>query len=104
SLLQERFSPAWMVAVAVAIGASIWVGLFAYRHVPYRDELWWQFARDADAPRMLRASMLVVLLAGGAGLWRLLRPARPAPASATPDDLALAAAVGGQYRGGRGKP
>ena len=27
SLLRERFSPAWTVAVAVAIGASIWVGL-----------------------------------------------------------------------------
>lgn len=98
SLLRERFSPAWTVAVAVAIGASIWVGLFVHRNVPYRDELWWQFARDADAPRMLRASLLVVLLAGGAGLWRLLRPARPAPTNATPDDLALAASIASRSR------
>jgi phosphatidylglycerol lysyltransferase len=97
SLLQERFSPAWMVAVAVAIGASIWVGLFAYRHVPYRDELWWQFARDADAPRMLRASMLVVLRCRGAGA-AVARPARPAPASVTPDDLALAASIASRSR------
>jgi phosphatidylglycerol lysyltransferase len=98
SLLQERYSAAWTVAVAVAIGASIWVGLFAYRHVPYRDELWWQFARDADAPRMLRASLLVVLLVGGSGLWRLLRPARPAPATASPDELALAASIASRSR------
>ena len=66
--------------------------------MPYRDELWWQFARDADAPRMLRASLLVVLLAGGAGLWRLLRPARPAPTNAAPDDLALAASIASRSR------
>ena len=98
SLLQERFSPAWTVAVAVAIGASIWVGLFAFRHVPYRDELWWQFARDADAPRMLRASLLVVLLAGGGALWRLLRPARPAATTVSPDELALAASIASRSR------
>ena len=32
--------------------------LFAYRHVPYDNELWWQFAFHASAPRSLRASLL----------------------------------------------
>ena len=25
--------------------------MFAYRHVPYDNELWWQFAFHASAPR-----------------------------------------------------
>ena len=26
-----------------ALGASVWLGLFAFKHVEYRIELWWQF-------------------------------------------------------------
>ena len=80
SLLAERLSPGWIASAAVAIGASIWVGLLAYRHVPYASELWWQFALDGHAPRMLRASLLAVLLLGSFAALRLLAPAR-VPAS-----------------------
>jgi phosphatidylglycerol lysyltransferase len=93
SLLHSRFSRSWIVAVALAIGASIFVGLLAFRHVPYRDELWWEFARDQDAPRMLRASLLVVLIGGAAALWRLLQPVRPARTTSSPADLATAADI-----------
>jgi phosphatidylglycerol lysyltransferase len=79
SLLAERLSPAWMVSAGVAVLASIWVGLLAYRHVPYAHELWWQFALDGNAPRMLRASLLAVLLLGAVALARLLGPARFVP-------------------------
>ena len=64
SLVTESLSPAWLASAAIAVGASIWVGLLAYRHVPYASELWWQFALDGHAPRMLRASLLAVLLFG----------------------------------------
>jgi phosphatidylglycerol lysyltransferase len=80
SLLAEPLSPAWLVSAAVAILASVWVGLLAYRHVPYASELWWQFALDGHAPRMLRASLLAVLLIGSFAGLRLLRPVRaPSP-------------------------
>ena len=75
SLLHGRFSWSWIAAMVIAIGASIWLGLFAYRHVPYRDDLWWQFAHDADAPRMLRASLRVVVIAGAAALRQAHRRA-----------------------------
>jgi phosphatidylglycerol lysyltransferase len=91
SLLAESLSPAWFASAAVAIGASIWVGLLAYRHVPYANELWWQFALDGHAPRMLRASLLAVLLFGSFAVLRLLAPAR-APAS-TPSAADLARAM-----------
>jgi phosphatidylglycerol lysyltransferase len=79
SLLAEPLSPAWLASAAMAVGASIWVGLIAYRHVPYATELWWQFALDAHAPRMLRASLLAVLLLGSFAALRLMTPVR-APA------------------------
>ena len=36
---------------------ATWLGLILYRHVPYRSELWWQFALHGDAPRFLRATV-----------------------------------------------
>ncbi len=87
SLLAEPLSPAWLSSAAIAIGASIWVGMLAYRHVPYAHELWWQFALDAQAPRMLRASLLAVLLLGAFAVHRLLAPARAPTSTPQPADL-----------------
>ncbi len=87
SLVTESLSPAWLASAAIAVGASIWIGLLAYRHVPYASELWWQFALDGHAPRMLRASMLAVLLFGSYAALRLLAPARASPTLPTDADL-----------------
>jgi phosphatidylglycerol lysyltransferase len=87
SLLAESLSPAWLASAGIAIGASIWVGLLAYRHIPYASELWWQFELDGHAPRMLRASLLAVVLLGALAVLRLLAPARTAPAHASAADL-----------------
>ncbi|MEO8315167.1 MAG: phosphatidylglycerol lysyltransferase domain-containing protein, partial [Pseudomonadota bacterium] len=74
SLLDQRFSPAWVVAVVVALAASVWLTWFSYRHVDISRELWWQFAMDAHAARALRAILLSIVLAGVVGAWLLLRP------------------------------
>lgn len=87
SLLAEPTSLAWLASAAAAVGSSIWIGLLAYRHVPYANELWWQFALDGHAPRMLRASLLAVLLLGSFAALRMLAPARTPPASPAPADL-----------------
>ena len=52
-----RFSPAWMSAVAAALVASVWLGLFAFKHVEYSHDLWWQFELDGEASRFLRGSV-----------------------------------------------
>ncbi len=75
SLWAERWTAGWIAAVAVALGASIWLGFFAYRHVEYSDELWWQFEFGADAPRFLRATVGAAAVALALALVRLLRPA-----------------------------
>lgn len=88
SFLDSPFSPGWTLAAVAAIGASVWLGIFAFRHVEYTDELWWRFALNRDAPRFLRASVgaTVALLAFGAA--RLFRPAIAEVVPPSDQDLA----------------
>jgi phosphatidylglycerol lysyltransferase len=93
AILDERFTPAWVASITGVILLAIWIGLLSYRHVPYSHELWWTFALDGNAPRMLRASLTVVVLAMAYVLLNLLRPARPEPAVAGPGELTRARAL-----------
>ncbi|HEX7416614.1 MAG TPA: bifunctional lysylphosphatidylglycerol flippase/synthetase MprF, partial [Steroidobacteraceae bacterium] len=90
SILEERFTPAWIGSIIAVIGAAIWIGFLAHRHVEYSHDMWWTFAMAADAPRTLRASLVVVLLAATILAMNLLRPARPEPTAPTEADLARA--------------
>ncbi|MGH8263138.1 MAG: bifunctional lysylphosphatidylglycerol flippase/synthetase MprF [Steroidobacteraceae bacterium] len=96
SFLEERFTAGWIASVIVAITTSVWLAIIAHRRVAYNSDLWWRFAFDANAPRVLRASLLVVLLVAFFGLWRLLRPARPRALSMTEETLAAADLVVGK--------
>jgi phosphatidylglycerol lysyltransferase len=75
SLIEQHYSSAWIVAFFLVLLTAAWLVLFAYRHLPYENEMWWQFAFHATAPRSLRASLLAVVIAAAYGLWRVLRPA-----------------------------
>jgi phosphatidylglycerol lysyltransferase len=93
SLIEQRFSVSWVVAVLLVLGAAVWLVLFAYRHVPYSNELWWQFAFEAPAPRSLRALLLAAMTAAAYALYRLLRPSKPAMLPPSQTDLERAAAI-----------
>lgn len=93
ALFAEPLAPRWLAAMAIAVGASIWVGLLAHRAVPYRDELWWQFAFDASAPRMLRASLLAVVGLGALAALRLLQAPRPRAGIPSEHDLRRAVEI-----------
>jgi phosphatidylglycerol lysyltransferase len=93
AILEERFSPAWVASITGVILTAVWIGLISYRHLSYSHELWWTFAFDGNAPRMLRASLTVVVLGTAYLLLNLLRPARPEPAVAGPEELARARAL-----------
>ncbi len=90
SLTNEPFTPGWIVAIALVLAGSIWLGFFTYRHVNYASEIWWRFALRADAPRFLRASVGATLAVVLVAFARLLRPAPPEPT--LPDAAALARA------------
>jgi phosphatidylglycerol lysyltransferase len=93
SLLEQHYSGAWIAAFFVVLATAGWLVLFAYRHLPYDNELWWQFAFHASAPRSLRASLLAVIIGAAYGLWRVLRPARPPVAPPREEDLASVAVL-----------
>ncbi len=87
SLVEQHYSAPWIVALVLVLLTAGWLVLFAYRHLPYDNELWWQFAFHATAPRSLRASLLAVMIAAAYGLWRVLRPSPPRFAAPSESDL-----------------
>jgi phosphatidylglycerol lysyltransferase len=93
SLLDEPFSFKWMLSISLVVSGAIWLGFFVHRHVEYSNDLWWTFAANSDAPRMLRAGLTTVILLATFGVWRLMRPPLPAGTPPTADDLALARKV-----------
>ncbi|MGH8136715.1 MAG: bifunctional lysylphosphatidylglycerol flippase/synthetase MprF [Steroidobacteraceae bacterium] len=93
AILSERVTPVWIVSIVGVIAVAVWIGFVAYRRIDYSDELWWTFALDANAPRMLRASLVVVVLLAAFLLQNMLRPAQPEPAVAGPGDLERARSV-----------
>lgn len=93
SLLDEPFTSGWLLSVLMICGGAIWLGFFAQRHVDYSNDLWWNFAINHDAPRMLRASLAVVIGLMVFALARLLRASPGASLPATVDDIERAAAI-----------
>jgi phosphatidylglycerol lysyltransferase len=87
AILSERFTPAWVASIVGVVALAVWIGILSYRHVEYSDQLWWTFALHGNAPRMLRASLAVIVLGSAYVLLNLLRPARPEPAVAGVEDL-----------------
>lgn len=90
---EARFSPGWFASVVAVVGASIWLGFFAFRHVEYSSELWWRFALNQDAPRFLRASVGATVAILAFGVIRLMRPAPPEIEPPTDRDLEDATAL-----------
>jgi len=93
ALFATRFSGRWIAAVVSALVASVWLGLFAFRHVDYSHDLWWRFELNAAAPRFLRgtvgAASVVLLFA----LARLIRHAPHQAAPPSEQDLRDAGAA-----------
>ena len=65
-------TPSWLAVISITVAAAIWLGFFAYRHVEYSNELWWQFSWQDGAPRFLRASVAVVAVVFALGLHMML--------------------------------
>ena len=96
AFLEARFSAGWIAALVGAVAASIWLGLFAFKHVDYAHELWWQFELRGEASRALRASVgaaVVVLLVGIARLLGQAPHEAPGPTDADLDDAGRAIAT-----------
>jgi phosphatidylglycerol lysyltransferase len=91
AFFDARFSGQWLAAVAGALAASVWLGLFAFKYVDYANELWWQFELHGDASRFLRATVGAAVLVMIVGATRLLRPAPHEVVTPTAEELDEAA-------------
>ena len=94
---EPRTSSSWLAAVGLAVGASIALGLFAFRHVPYRNELWWQVSLTGDVPRFLRAALASVLVVLAFSVVWLLRPTRIVPLWPGKYELDIAQRIAGGF-------
>lgn len=85
-----------VIAIVAALVAAVWLGFFAYKHVEYRDDLWWTFVADRGAPRFLRGAVGAAILTLTLFAWRLAshdaRPALPQPADIARIDAVMAGA------------
>ena len=93
SLIGERFTVGWGVAVMVVLVVAAWFGFFVHKHTEYSRELWWEFSLFGDAPRFLRAAVGVGVVASALAVWHLLSPSRLRAAPPDPDSLAAAREV-----------
>ena len=84
ALLDVPFSLSWMTSAIAIVAGAIGLGLFTFRHLDYRPELWWRVELYGDMSRFLRASAGVILALLTLAIARLLR--RPRPAIVVPDD------------------
>jgi phosphatidylglycerol lysyltransferase len=91
AFLETQFSAAWISAVVAAIVASAWLGRFAFKHVEYSQDLWWQFAVNGEASRALRGSVGAATFVLLFALARLIRHAPHEADTPTDSDLEAAA-------------
>ncbi len=67
------------IELSIAIGLAVvffylFAGFTAFERIPYRPDLWIQFAHDAEASRFLRAGVALALLVGVLIVRRAVRP------------------------------
>jgi phosphatidylglycerol lysyltransferase len=73
-----RPNQTWIALMGVALASLTLIGFLAFRHVEYQRDLWWQFAWDGDAPRFLRATLALTIVAGAIAIDALIhRPQAP---------------------------
>ncbi|KAB7763835.1 bifunctional lysylphosphatidylglycerol flippase/synthetase MprF [Xanthomonas maliensis] len=82
ALLDEAWSWRWLSNLGLVLVATFWLLFFVYSHVEYSNDLWWEFATSANAPRALRATLILSVGVLMFGMARLLRGGRrPLPAA-----------------------
>lgn len=93
ALFGAPLTESWLVAVALVLGATLWLGFFSYRHVEYDSSLWWQFTLHGGASRFLRSAVGMSVFGLVLGLNGLLRPVRLHPLSPTRQELDRAESI-----------
>ncbi len=86
ALIHERFHLGWASTILVILVCSIWLGLFAYKHVDYSNELWWVFTFKGNAPRFMRGSIGAVIFILLFAFSKLIASHKPAALQPTENE------------------
>lgn len=92
-MLDQPWSPGWLLAMSLVLASSIALGFFVYKRVDYTNELWWHFAFSGDSSRFLRATIGVLCVAFFISVASLLRAAPREPDLPDEEELATAAKI-----------
>ena len=71
----------WLVLLAIVVVALVFLGLYAFQHVAYRNDLWWDFSWRGNASRFMRTTLAVAIVAAAIALDALINRPRPKPAA-----------------------
>ena len=82
-----RPSASALLAVAIAVGASAFIGLAIYRGIPYDNSLWWEFAYHQDASRFLRATLGAATIAIVIAAYQLMHRVAPERGGISPSEM-----------------
>jgi phosphatidylglycerol lysyltransferase len=93
SLVAERFSPQWTAAVLLVMVCAVALAVLAYKERDYRNDLWWQFALQENAPRTFRALTGAMVAIFTITVAHLLRAKHRPPGPPTEGDVAEALAI-----------
>jgi phosphatidylglycerol lysyltransferase len=87
SLTEERFTPGWIVAILLVVLGSVMLGIMSYGNPAVGAARFWDFSLRAQAPRFVRGTAGVIALFIIVAVARLMRPARPARALPSGEEL-----------------
>ena len=87
SFWSQGLSFSWIATIFMILISSVALGMFAYKHVEYSNQMWWQFTFSGDAPRFLRATMGIVGVVLILGITRIFRPGAPEVPLPNPADI-----------------
>ena len=76
SLLEERFTRRWYLAIGGVLVATAALTYLGYGDQVVSSRVFWEFGGGAEAPRAVRALILTIVAVLALSLARLLRPSR----------------------------
>ncbi|WP_132872280.1 bifunctional lysylphosphatidylglycerol flippase/synthetase MprF [Seleniivibrio woodruffii] len=72
----EVLTKEWLAAVFAIIAIFVWLGFFSYKHVEYRNDLWWTFTVNDEAPRFLRTMVGIFTFSLALLLYKFMLPSK----------------------------
>lgn len=90
SILDQHYPAAWVVTIAVVVGAYVWLGVFSFKEATFGSSLLTDFAHEGEVARFLRSTIALVIGVAAMVVLGRTHAAPSIPPLADPHDLAEA--------------